>query len=469
MPLMLDRRCINVFRAVCGSALLALCCSAAYASDPGSPGRPEAVNGEKTGVSAAAKLKPLFRDFMGLNTHTVGFKPDLYKPICRLIRDYHPVIWDVGDDTNFATRFPMARNNVDWEGGLYGPWKKAGYVTDACLMFEQIKPDKWKDLPRDAYAYGLSFARFFGPSGTQPLTESVEIGNEPGGYSDEVYRQLFENMAKGIRQGDPKLKISTCYVEVGKSGPYWKSLSCLQGLEALYDIINLHTYAFAEQYPTWRRSYPEDTKIKFLDPIKETIAWRNAHTPGKEIWVTEFGWDASTKPAPPTGDFSKWMSSTETQQAQYLVRSFLVFSAMDVDRAYIYFFDDDDTPQLHGSSGITRKFVPKPAFHSVAHLYSTLGGYRFARSVVQENEKLYVYEYRSGANDKERIWAVWSPTGSNRQAEVTLPDPGGKIVRAERMPLKAGAAEAVHCEVKSGGKIGVPVSESPVYLWIENR
>ena len=69
----------------------------------------------------------------------------------------------------------------------------------------------------------------------------------------------------------------------------------------------------------------------------------------------EFGWDASTKlfPLPAKGDFARWVGSTETEQAQYLVRSFLLFSKLDVTRAYIYFFDDKDEPQVHGSSGLT--------------------------------------------------------------------------------------------------------------------
>lgn len=408
------------------------------------------------------------RDFMGLNVHTVLFKPELYKPVCRLVRDYHGFDWDMGDDTSYTPRFPLSRNMVDWQE-LYGGWKKAGYSVDVCVMFGQTPPDKWKDLPRDAFAYGQAFAKFFGPSGTHNLAESIEIGNEPGNYSDDRYRALFENMARGLRQGDPKLRIATCATVTGPSEKYAKSLSCVKGLEPLYDIINLHTYAFAEQYPTWRRSYPEDTTIKYLQPIKDTIDWRNANAPGKEIWVTEFGWDASTKPAPPTGDFSKWMSSTDTQQAQYLVRSFLVFSALDVDRAYIYFFDDKDEPQLHGSSGLTRNSIPKPAFHAVAHLYKTLGDYRFARVVTQEPGKLFLYEYRSASRPGERLWVAWSPTGSNRQEQADLPSPGATLYRAEKMPLKAGPAEAARYEVRRNGRIGIPLSESPTYLWLRDK
>src|SRR5262249_41669365 len=158
-------------------------------------------------------------------------------------------------------------------------------------------------------------------------------------------------------------------------------------------------------------------------------------------WITEFGWDASTKPAKPTGDFSKWVGVTDSQQAQYLVRSFLVFSAMDVDRAYIYFFNDSDEPSLHASSGITRNFTPKPSFHAVAHLFRTLGDYRFKRALVQDPGKLYVYEYRNATKPNQQIWVVWSPTGSKREQEMTLLAPGLTIERAERMPLKEEPAE----------------------------
>ena len=43
--------------------------------------------------------RPMMREFMGLNVHTVGFKADLYAPVCRRLRDYHPMVWDTGRDT----------------------------------------------------------------------------------------------------------------------------------------------------------------------------------------------------------------------------------------------------------------------------------------------------------------------------------------------------------------------------------
>jgi len=416
---------------------------------------------------AGTNASPLFRDFMGLNVHTVAFRPELYKPVCRLVRDYHGLDWDLGQDSSYAPRFPLARNQVDWEE-LYGGWKRAGYATDVCVMFDNFPAKDWKDLPGDAYAYGLTFARFFGPSGTQKLAEAVEIGNEPGQYDDATYRAVFEHMARGARQGDPKLKLATCAMTAGPSQRYAKSLSCVKGLESLYDVISVHTYALVEGYPTWRRSYPEDPSIEYLKDVKDVQDWRDANAPGKEVWVTEFGWDASTKPAPATGDFSRWIGSTETQQAQYLVRSFLVFAAMGVDRAFIFFFNDEDEPQFHGSSGLTRNYRPKPSFYAVAHLYRTLGDYRFAHAVVQQPGDLYVYEFQRGDDEKERAWAAWSPTGSGRTHDMAVPAPPGMIVRAERMPLKEGPAETVAWRTAPDGKVRLAVGESPVYLWFRS-
>ncbi len=406
--------------------------------------------------------KPLFREFMGVNGHTIQFKPQLYAPVCRAVRDYHPMEWDTGAGTSFTPPFPLARNGVDWEK-VYGSWKAAGYETEVCIMFNDRPAKAWKDLSRDAGAYGRAFAKAFGPSSSTKLVASAEVGNEPGNYDDESYRTLFKGMAKGLREGDARLKIGTCALTTGPSEKYAKSVECIRGLEDLYDFLNIHTYAELEGYPTWRRSYPEDPKLDYLRRVERLIAWRDQHAPGKEIRVTEFGWDASTKAAPATGTFSKWVGSTETEQAQYLVRSFMLFSKLDVTRAYIYFFDDKDEPQIHGSSGLTRNGRPKPAFYAVAHLKKTLGDYRFRRVVEERPGSVFVYEYGHCDDPKLRIWAVWSPTGTGKHGRIDLKIEGMKLLTAERMPLAAGEAPVEH-PITREGTMSVDCTESPLFL-----
>ena len=419
------------------------------------------------GSATAAELpKPLMKDFIGVCGHTVQFKPELYGPISKVVRDYHPVEWDLGKETDVPATFPLARNRVDWNH-VYGSWKKAGYHVNASLMFESIKQSDWKDVPRDAEAYGKAFAKAFGPSNGK-VVDAAEIGNEPGKWNDADYRTMFESMAKGLRAGDPRLTIVTCAADAEQSGDYMKALSCFKGLEHLYDVLNIHTYAHTQNWPTWARSFPEDPRLlDYTSRIEKMIRWRDQHATGKPIWITEFGYDASTRPAPKEGTFKQWQDVTDEQQAQWLVRSFLVFARLSVDKAYIYFFNDSDEPSYHASSGLTRNWQPKPAFHAVAHLNKTLGEYRFARTVTTTAGGAQVDEYVHGSDPKQRIWVAWLASGADKTQEVTLTKLPGKAVKTERMPFAPGDEAAKATFTATGADVVVTIGESPTYVWIQ--
>lgn len=440
------------------------------------------------------------KDFIGLNVH-VAFKPELYKPVVSRVRDYHPLPWDLSNkDTSVPPPFPHG-NPIDWDQ-LLGSWKNAGYTIDESIQVEMIPASQWKDIDRDGFAYGQAYAKNFGPSGSN-LVSSVEIGNEPQekSWSNTDYPKIFKSMARGFRDGDPKLKIVTCAINAGNPDAYSKPTSCLEGLQDLYDVLNIHTYSMITGWPTWRRVNPERPGIAYLKSVNDLISWRNVHAPDKEIWITEFGYDAKSANQPkPTGDFAGWISSTETEQAQWLVRSFLVFSSMDVDAAYLYYFDDRDSPIFHGSSGITRNFKPKPSFYALAHLRKTLGDYRFSKVITRKEESqedaarddaafkkdltggdaassvqpatdiptdnapLYVYEYINPDKPTEPIWVAWLPT-SSQHTSVQKIAVTGQVIKAERMPLKDGDAEAVDFKTESDG-IELTVTESPTYIYL---
>lgn len=406
------------------------------------------------------------RDFMGLCVHTVQFRTELYKPVCRLVRDYHGLNWDVGDETNFWPVFPFARNRVNWQE-MYSEWNEKGYEINACIMFSGINQAEWINPARDANTYGFAFARFFGP-GNHNLVTSMEIGNEPGDYDDAFYRTIFENMARGIRSGDDKMKIVTCAMTAGESHKYAKSLSCLEGLNELYDVINLHSYAEVEGWPTWKRSFPEDAQIDYLKDIQAIIDWKKANAPDKEFWLTEFGWDACTKEPETEGTFKQWEGSTEIEQARYLVRSFLIFSSMDIGRAYIFFFNDEDKPQVHGSSGLTRNYQPKPSYYAVSHLYKTLGEYRFSR-ILAKLPYIYLFEYVKNDDTGEKIIVAWSPTDTNISRQQIINVGEFEIIKIEKMTVSDAPAENQTWQSVANNKIQLICDESPLYIHLVKK
>lgn len=424
---------------------------------------------------SAQKKKPLLKDFMGINGH-FHFKPELYKENCRLVRNYHSMNWDVKKPGDKPT-FPVCANKVNWDT-VYGKWVKHGFEIDLCAMFsgfgegnKQYK-ELWKGNEKWAYRYGFEMAKHFGPSKGNSYVSSIEIGNEPGGDFDEVlYKKIYLQMAKGIRDADPKIKIVTCTAHARKPDDYSKDLNetfISSEFKSLYDVINLHTYASKPKkkgQSPWDRSFPEDPEIDYLKVVDEAIAWRNKHTPGKEVWITEFGWDACTPDVMKdrTGWFKKlnWTGQTDLQQAQYLVRSFFVFAERDIERAYLYFFNDDNKPSTHAASGLTRNFKPKKSYWAVSHLYKSLGDFRFSK-IIKKTADSYVYEFIH-ENKQQKVWACWVPNEAKQALAhtLTLPfEPG----RLEEMPTSSSQGAKVKHEVK-GRTVTFPISGSPVYIF----
>jgi hypothetical protein len=433
--------------------------------------------------------RPLFKDFMGINGH-LSFKPDLYKQVCRLVRNYHNISWDVkapGD----ALTIPRTVNGINWKQDAYGPWKKAGFETDICMQFQGVglgNPNYrklWAGREQWAYDYGKAMASYYGPSGEEQLCTSVEIDNEPGSRFDpDLYKTLFTKMTQGVRAGDPRLKIVTPAVVAGKADPYSQGLNDMYGDAAilpLYDVINIHTYPTIEKSATsennWNRSYPEDQSLKYLKVIEDAIDWRNTHAKDKEIWVTEFGYDACTPAAmAKRKDWAlklNWQGASDLQQAQYLVRSFLMFATLDIQRAYLYYYNDEDEASFHAASGITRNFTPKQSFWALKQLYQTLGDYRFHRVVKKETDSLYVFEFVKGNDPQSLVWVAWSPTGArtNEQqgyqphvASVTLDKLPGVPVSVLAMSTTDTPAAAVSWDKAGESGMRLQVGESPVYI-----
>lgn len=403
----------------------------------------------------AERPAPLFRDFVGLCGHTVNFKPELYAPVCTWVRDYHPVPWDLGKDTSVLPSWPFAKNKVSWER-IYSSWRQQGLRIDVCLQIDEMK-DAWRDVEKDARAYAGGFAREFGPGGRWPHVESVEFGNEPGLYKDDAYLKLFDAMARGVREANPKLKIVTCNVEAGPSDRYWKSASLFKDRAELYDVLQIHRYAIEKGWPEWRRTYPENAKVPFLSSIQALLDWRDANAPGKEVWVTEFGWDCSTKRPDPKGDMARWEGSSDEDQARYLVRSFFLLASMGVDKAFVYFFNDDDKPSFHACSGITRNYHPKPSYHAIAWMLRSLRDHRFGKMIRISMEEGFIAEFHPEKAGGKIIWALWHPTRND--VPGSLPSAPGGFIKAERMPFAAGAATEI--DRAAAGTLSV----DPALIW----
>jgi serine/threonine-protein kinase ATR len=415
-------------------------------------------------------------DFVGINIHSGAIFQNnmppnavqLYLPATGLVRDYHNLGWDL-TRTDDDTKFPRDKWNwCNWNT-LYGQWVDVGVQVNACIQFGSNYDSigEWINPAADARKYGEAFATAFGPTVGSGVVTSVQIGNEPGGMTDSLYRTIFQNMAEGIRAVDPAIIIVTCNTEDSPSGDYHKSMSVFVGLEHLVDAYATHSYPMLKGWPSYERSYPEDTRMSYLTKVQGVINRRDAYDPTAEVWITEFGYDSTSKPTPTS---SGWMDVTDTQHAQWLIRSYLIFSEMDMDRAYMYFYNDSDGASVHASSGLTRNGNPKQVYWAQCHLLDSLADYRFSQVIQKVAGNLYIYAYQHKSDPTDVIWVLWSPTGSGRTTMVTLTGLPGMPLLAERMPLTSGTPLLVDIETLGPDAIRLEVAESPTYLhfWVDN-
>ena len=136
----------------------------------------QAAEGEGLRLVPYPSPKPLLKDFMAINGHFT-FKPELYRQVGRLVRNYHNVNWDVKQPGDPIT-VPICVNKVNWKNDVYGRWQKAGYETDICIQFSGFQTDAkdyqrfWTGQEAWCYDYGKAMAGYFGPSGREKLCTS---------------------------------------------------------------------------------------------------------------------------------------------------------------------------------------------------------------------------------------------------------------------------------------------------------
>lgn len=441
------------------------------------------LNNQRAFETESMHEKPIFSEFMGINTHNVEVNMNLLAPVFNLVRDYHTVTWSLPDNETRRANFPYSNMEIGWhdrsgkvghhEGlvnfeKIYESWVSLGFDINASLMMVQKHPSNWTHLEEDAYHFGKDFASYFGPS-NRGLVSSVEVGNEPVPYWDlESYAKAFQSMARGIRDGDPAMKILTAAAQPGKPDEFSVPLDMYKEFGDLYDVIKIHVYAFKQLWPTFERSFPEDPSINNLRIIENTIRWRDRHAPGKEIWITEFGYDSSHQSPEPGSDWAQLAVVSDFVQAQWLIRSLLEFSRLDVQRAYIYWFNDHDEFAFHASSGIMRLNRPKMSYWALKQMQQVLGEFRFSEEVQRRRGNIHLYAFEHGGNPNKNIWVAWSPTGethrrgSNRTLATTIDVPS-RPVKVIPMQTTEQTPNSVSFEYHNG-RLTFELSESPVYI-----
>lgn len=278
----------------------------------------------------------------------------------------------------------------------------------------------------------------------------------------------------GVKNADPAMKmalagligIKTEYVKAMK---FWAEVNREGSFPA--DALNFHHYCTdgggqGSGVATTGIS-PEADGL--LGRMREVAAWRDRYLPGKELWLSEFGWDThsgSVFRARAIGGNDEF-----EMQARWLVRAFMAIAASGFDKGHIYMLRDDwdASPGTFATSGLVHdkdtsfspRYEKKVSWYYVNTLHKTLRNYRFDvdESVGETMEYRFVH-----ATDPDSIaYVVWSRNDSAAAKVVSVRSPmaSPKLVRF----AKGQAMGLVSSVPVVDGTVSVPdVDGRPVIL-----
>jgi hypothetical protein len=243
------------------------------------------------------------------------------------------------------------------------------------------------------------------------------------------------------------------------------------------DALNVHHYAFKNGVDETGGGPPKSPEEdQFKERMLEVVNFRNTYMPGKEVWISEFGWDTeypSALAAPTIG-----ANDPQEVQGQWLVRGYLAFAAAGVDRAQQFMLRDPFTDpgmfwQKFSTSGMTKgkgSWEPKKSWYYVYTLKNTLKNTKFLDEQPSGNSNILVYRFKN-VTTNEIIHAVWAKTSSDLKVpghSLTLA--GAPTTGTARLiEMQPGDQDGIASNLNIlNGKVTVDVSERPIFIKVAN-
>ncbi len=238
------------------------------------------------------------------------------------------------------------------------------------------------------------------------------------------------------------------------------------------DVLNFHLYTFPDgsQFgDSGPALSPEEGRLK--EQLVPVIKYRNEHLPGKEVWVSEFGWDThpdSRLSVPEIGSMDR-----QEVQGIWMIRAYLAFAAAGVDRAQMYMLRDvnpTDKTQFASSGLVGPKgdWTPKKSWYYVATLKNVLKNMRFLGEVKSSQPDVLVYKFKD-IKSSRGVYAVWAKTSKDYKVENFPVRLSSKASTAHVISLLAGSTSGEQQLLTiHNGEIFTDVSERPVFITVDH-
>jgi hypothetical protein len=331
--------------------------------------------------------------------------------------------------------------------------------------------------------YNEQDANWILPS-SQPLFTAAQYAAMASADYDGDERRMGTTV--GVKNADPQMKLVMGGLAGSGTGvsAWEKSVEAyVDGIRAWAashragnfpaDVINVHYYSFGPD--PFGTANPRPASSPEADKVQESMAllraYRDRNLPGKELWLTEFGYDTdnlSRLRAPAIGQ-----NPAPIVQGQWLVRYVLALMAAGLDRAFVFMLRDGcEGSNCHvqfdtcGLMTVKDKWLPKPSYFFLATLRSRLGPFGWAGEASSDNPNVRIARFKDPSNAKG-AYVLWAPT-SNDTTVAAYELPIGAASSAMEVRLvdqRTSGADAPLAIAQ--GTVRVDVGETPVIVLVD--
>lgn len=284
----------------------------------------------------------------------------------------------------------------------------------------------------------------------------------------------------GVRAADPQARLAMAGL-TSFDLPYLRALKFWsdhkRGGDFPFSALNFHHYSTdggGQGGTSTKGVSPETDNLR--QRLQAVRDYRDRHLPGRELWVSEFGYDRASGSdfrAPPIGA----QSASETQ-ARWIVRSWLALAAAGVDRGFQFMLRDvsavgaaDYNGRFNtcGLVGPKNDWTPRPAWFYQVTLRQRLRGLRYLDDLAISTPNILAYRFANDAGQPRAI-VVWRSTETDTtSANVSVPLPAN-TTRVTRVEFTPGDIHGTLSElIPASGAVTLTVTEKPTILLLNGR
>ncbi len=286
----------------------------------------------------------------------------------------------------------------------------------------------------------------------------------------------------GVKAADPTMKVSMgglalVKLDYIKAMKQWADHYRAGDFPA--DVLNVHFYSndvggqVIGSNPTHGIAPELDA---FQADVQELVNYRDTFLPGKEVWVSEFGydtWQSSPQKAQAYGPYTEY-----DVQAMWVIRTFLLLSSTGLDKAQMYMLRDvwDESGGMFDTGGLVHdmhdtiftRYEPKVSWYYLYTMSNRLGRTKFKQQVASSNPNVMVYEYENAYSPDTSVYVLWCPTDNNTNVSGYSLNIGSGVTSATLVNAVNNDTVGVETNlVLTGSNVSVNVSENPIYVIVD--